>query len=57
MQSTDWTNKSNAATNLLCMNARIERVMNSENLGARIMKNEALDHKILEACKGKMVFS
>jgi hypothetical protein len=41
------------------MNARIERAMNSENLGARIMRNGALDQKIwvLEACKGKMVFS
>jgi hypothetical protein len=28
------------------MNARIERVMNYENFGARIMKNEALDQKI-----------
>jgi hypothetical protein len=28
------------------MNARIERVMNSENLGARIMWNGALDQKI-----------
>jgi hypothetical protein len=29
------------------MNARIERAMNSENLGARIMGNGALDQKIL----------
>jgi hypothetical protein len=28
------------------MNARIERAMNSENLGARIMGNGALDQKI-----------
>jgi hypothetical protein len=28
------------------MNARIERVMNSENLGARIMENGALDQKM-----------
>jgi hypothetical protein len=41
------------------MNARPERVMNSENLGARITCNEALDQKIraLEACRGKIVFS
>jgi hypothetical protein len=40
------------------MNARIERAMNFQNLGARIMRNEALDQKIwaLEACRGKMVF-
>jgi hypothetical protein len=39
------------------MNARIERAMNSENLGARTMQNGALDQKIsgLEALKGKMV--
>jgi hypothetical protein len=34
------------------MNARIERKMNSENLGARIMENGAL-----EAYRGKTVFS
>jgi hypothetical protein len=28
--------KNNATNNLLCMNARIERAMNSEKLGARI---------------------
>jgi hypothetical protein len=28
------------------MNARMERAMNSENLGAIITKNRALDHKI-----------
>jgi hypothetical protein len=41
------------------MNARIERAMNSENLGARITENEALDQSIwtLEAFKGKIVFS
>jgi hypothetical protein len=41
------------------MNARIERVMNSENLGVRTTENRALDHKIraLEACRGKIVFS
>jgi hypothetical protein len=41
------------------MNARIEREMNSENLGARIKRNRALDQKIwaLEACRGKTVFS
>jgi hypothetical protein len=40
------------------MNARIERMMNSENLGARITENGALDGKIwaLEALKGKTVF-
>jgi hypothetical protein len=40
------------------MNARIERAMNSENLGARIIRNGALDQKIcaLEACRGKIVF-
>jgi hypothetical protein len=40
------------------MNARTERVMNSKNLGARIMRNGALDQKIwaLEAYMGKMVF-
>jgi hypothetical protein len=41
------------------MNARIERMMNSENLGARIMWNGALDRKMwaLEAFKGRTVFS
>jgi hypothetical protein len=29
------------------MNETMERAMNSENLGARIMKNEALDQKIM----------
>jgi hypothetical protein len=40
------------------MNARIERPMNSENLGARIMQNGALDQDIwaLEAFRGKIVF-
>jgi hypothetical protein len=46
MQSTQYTNKYNAASNLLCMNARIERAVNSENLGARITKKGALDQKI-----------
>jgi hypothetical protein len=33
--------------------------MNSKNLGARIMENEAVDRKVwaLEAFKGKTVFS
>jgi hypothetical protein len=41
------------------MNARIEGVVNSKNLVARIMLNEALDQKIraLEALKGKMINS
>jgi hypothetical protein len=41
------------------MNTRIGRAMNSENLGARITENRALDQMIwaLEACRGKMVFS
>jgi hypothetical protein len=41
------------------MNARIERVVNSKNLVARIMLNKALDQKIraLEALKGKMINS
>jgi hypothetical protein len=41
------------------MNARIERAMNFENLGARIMENRALDRKIwaFEAFNGKTVFS
>jgi hypothetical protein len=41
------------------MNERIERAMNSENLGAGITENGNLDHRILalEACRGKMVFS
>jgi hypothetical protein len=40
------------------MNARIERAMNYENSGARIMWNGALDQKIwvLEAFRVKMVF-
>jgi hypothetical protein len=39
------------------MNAIIERAVNSENLGARITENGALDQKIwaLEVLKGKMV--
>jgi hypothetical protein len=40
-------NKYNAANNLLYTNARIERAMNSENLGARMVENRAW---------GKMVF-
>jgi hypothetical protein len=39
-------NRYNAANNLLCINARIEGAMISENLGARITKNRALDQKI-----------
>jgi hypothetical protein len=41
------------------MNACIERMRNSENLGVRIMENGALDRKIwaLKAFRGKMVFS
>jgi hypothetical protein len=41
------------------MNARIERAMNCENFGARIMENRALDQKIwaLEAYRGNTVFS
>jgi hypothetical protein len=41
------------------MNARMERTMNSDNLGARIMGNGALDQKIwaLEAFRGKTAFS
>jgi hypothetical protein len=41
------------------MNTRIERAMNSENLGTRITENGALDQKIwgLEAFGGGMVFS
>jgi hypothetical protein len=40
------------------MNTWIEWMMNSENLGARIMENRVLDRKLwaLEAFKGKMVF-
>jgi hypothetical protein len=40
------------------MNARIERAVNSENLGARITKNGGLDQKIWdeEPFKGKTVF-
>jgi hypothetical protein len=39
------------------MNTRMERVMNSNNLGARIMENGALDKKIwaLEAFKVKTI--
>jgi hypothetical protein len=41
------------------MNARIERAMNFENLGARIMENRDLDRKIwaFEAFNCKTVFS
>jgi hypothetical protein len=41
------------------MNARIERVMNYRNLGARITENRALDKMIwaFEAFNGKTVFS
>jgi hypothetical protein len=39
-------NRYNAANNLLCINARIEGTMISENLGAIITKNRALDQKI-----------
>jgi hypothetical protein len=51
----------NTINNLLYMNERIERVVNSENLCARITENRALDQKIwalgaLEAFRGKMVF-
>jgi hypothetical protein len=40
------------------MNGIIERATISENLGARMAKNGALDQKIwaLEAFRGKMVF-
>jgi hypothetical protein len=40
------------------MNARIERVVNSENLSARIVENGGWNQKIwaLEAFRGKMVF-
>jgi hypothetical protein len=40
------------------MNAWIERVMNFENLGARILANGACNQKIwaLEAFRGKTVF-
>jgi hypothetical protein len=40
------------------MNAGIERMMNSENLGTRITENRTLDRKIwaLEALKSKIVF-
>jgi hypothetical protein len=40
------------------MNARIETVMNSRNLGARITENRALDKMIwaFEAFNGKTVF-
>jgi hypothetical protein len=40
MQSTQQTSTYNAVINLLCMNARIERAMNSENFDARIMETE-----------------
>jgi hypothetical protein len=41
------------------MNAITERMMNSENLGAGIAENRALDRNILalEALKGKTIFS
>jgi hypothetical protein len=41
------------------MNARTERMMNSENLGTGITENGALDRNIsaLEALKGKIIFS
>jgi hypothetical protein len=41
------------------MNQIIERVMNSEKLGARIIRNGALDPKrwALDAFRGKKVFS
>jgi hypothetical protein len=41
------------------MNGRIERVVDSKILGARITENRALDRKIwaLEAFRGKMFFS
>jgi hypothetical protein len=44
---------------VVCVNAGIERAMNSENLGARITRNRALDQKIwaLEACRGKTIFA
>jgi hypothetical protein len=42
MQSMQQTNKYNAANNLLCMNARIERATNSKNLGARTTKRYGL---------------
>jgi hypothetical protein len=40
------------------MKASIERVMNSKNLGARIMENGAWNQKIwaLEAFRGKTIF-
>jgi hypothetical protein len=40
------------------MNAGMERVMNSKNLGARIMRNRVLDQKIwdFEVLGGKTVF-
>jgi hypothetical protein len=42
----------------LWTNARIEKAVNSENLGTRITENEAWNQKIwaLEAFRGKMVF-
>jgi hypothetical protein len=41
------------------MNARIERAVNSENLGARITENRTLNQKIWveESFSGKTVFS
>jgi hypothetical protein len=41
------------------MNARMERVMNSKNLGTRIRGNGALDREIwaLEVFRGKLVIS
>jgi hypothetical protein len=58
-QSTQYTNKYNAASNLLCMNARIERMVNAMNLSVRITVNRALDQKIwaMKAFRGKTVFS
>jgi hypothetical protein len=59
MQAHNRPNKYNAANNFLCINGIIERATISENLGARMVKNGALDQKIwaLEAFRGKMVFS
>jgi hypothetical protein len=39
------------------MNARMERAMNSKNLGTRIMESVALDQKIwaLEVIRGKTI--
>jgi hypothetical protein len=59
MQAHNRPNKYNAVNHFLCMNARIEEAMNSENFSARITENRALDQKIwaLEALWGKIVFS